>query len=77
MRRQNAKEWAAIYGEEQREGEKDLKSLCARLKYLQRLWKKTGGWARFIALCYIWKILVIILHFIMGSPAKPEDHKNS
>lgn len=38
---------------------------------------KTGSWASFIALCYIWKILVIILHFIIGLPAKPEDHKKN
>lgn len=36
---------------------------------------EAAGWAGFIAFCYIWKILVIILHFIMGSPAKPENRK--
>lgn len=38
---------------------------------------EAAGSAGFIAFCYIWKILVIILHFIMGSPAKPENRKKS
>ena len=58
----------------ERRGKRDLQK--KELNTLKACGKK-GGWASLIALCYIWKILVIILHFIMGSPAKPEDHKKS
>lgn len=58
------------------EKEVGLKSICVGFRGLQYEYgKNRGSWAAFIDLYCIWKILVIILHFIMGAPAKPKDKK--